>query len=84
MCLSSHCSWVMVMAIRDKGCCYENVSLKLMVFLFSNGAWEKCCHFYIILCNELVKTFHECWITKGEVQLLSKDSLCQHVGEEFH
>lgn len=34
MSLSSHCSWVPVVAISDKGCCYENVPFKLMMFLF--------------------------------------------------
>lgn len=32
--LSSHCPWVLVVAVSDKGCCYESVPFKLMVVLF--------------------------------------------------
>lgn len=50
------------------------------------GLKKEIYYFSIILydCNELVKTFQECWITKAEVQFPCKDNLCQHVGEEFN
>lgn len=63
------------MCLLNEWCFYSEVELG-----------KKFCYFYIILrdYNELVKTFYECWITKGDVQFPFKDNLCQHIEEEFN